>query len=100
MSEKAMLMLQHMRRQIVGQPGTRCVEVRRAAVSIGVDGGGERDALVDELLRAGHLQLYPAPSLAAHGLYKLTDRGIAAAEEADGSGPLREAPRDPRQPSS
>ncbi len=96
-----MLMLQHMRRQIVEQPGTRCVEVRRAAVSIGVDGGGgERDALVDELLRAGHLQRYPAPSLTAHGLYRLTDRGIAAAEKVDGSGPLREAPKDPRQPGS
>ena len=80
MSEKALAMLQHMRRQIVGQSGTRCVEVRRAAVSIGVDGGGgESEALVDELLRAGHLQRYPAPSLAAHGLYRLTDRGIAAA---------------------
>jgi hypothetical protein len=100
MSEKAMLMLQHMRRQIVGK-GTRCVEVHRAAGSIGVEvGGGERDALVDELLWAGHLQRYPAPSLAAHGLYRLTDRGIAAAEEADGSGPLWEVPRDPRQPGS
>jgi hypothetical protein len=51
-------------------------------------------------LRAGHLQRYPTPSLTAHGLYRLTDRGIAAAEEADGSGPLREAPRGPRQPGS
>jgi hypothetical protein len=47
-----------------------------------VDPGGiERDALVDELLRAGYIQPYPSPSLAAHGLYRLTDRGIAAAEE-------------------
>ncbi len=83
MSEKALAMLRHMRRQILGQI-TRCVEMRGAAVSIGVEpGGSERDGLVDELLRAGYIQSYPSPSLAAHGLYRLTALGISAADEAD-----------------
>jgi hypothetical protein len=81
MSEKALAMLKHMRRQIMGQPAPY-VAVRGAAVSIGVDPGGiERDRLVDELLQAGYIQSYPSPSLTAHGLYRLTDRGITAAEE-------------------
>jgi hypothetical protein len=37
--------------------------------------------LVDELLQAGYIQTYPSPSLTAHGLYRLTDRGIAATKE-------------------
>jgi hypothetical protein len=82
MSEKALGMLKHMRRQILRQPA-RYVVVRAAAVSIGVDpGGSECDGLVDELLQAGYIQSYPSPSLAAHGLYRLTDRGIGAAKEA------------------
>ena len=81
MSEKALAMLKHMRKQMLGQR-SRCVEVRGAAVSVGVDpGGSECDGLVDELLRDGHLQRYPAPSLTAHGLYRLTELGIAAADE-------------------
>jgi hypothetical protein len=89
MSDKALGMLKHMRRQIVGQPA-KYVEVRRAAISVGVDpGGSECDSLVEELLRGGHLQRYPSPSLTAHGLYRLTDRGIAAADEADSPAPLR-----------
>jgi hypothetical protein len=87
MSDKALGMLKHMRRQIVGQPAPY-VEVRRAAISIGVGpGGSECGGLVDELLQAGYLQ--PYPSLTAHGLYRLTDRGIAAADEADSPAPLR-----------
>src|SRR5215208_7294695 len=82
MSEEALRMLKHMRRQIVGQPAPY-VEVRRAAISIGVDpGGSECRALVDDLLRAGYLRRYPSPSLTAHGLYRLTDSGIVAADEA------------------
>jgi hypothetical protein len=82
MSEKALGMLKHMRRQIFGQPAPY-VEVRGAALSIGVDpGGSECDGLVDELLQAGYIRTYPSPSLTAHGLYRLTDRGIAAAKEA------------------
>ena len=82
MSEKALAMLKHMRRQILGQPAPY-VEVRGAAVSISVKpGGGECNGLVDELLRAGYLQRYPSPSLTAHGLYRLTDSGIVAADEA------------------
>ena len=93
-------MLKHMRRQILGQPAPY-VEVRAAAVSIGVDPGGiERDALVDELLQAEYIRSYPSASLTAHGLYRLTDRGISAADDAGSTGPLREAPRDPRQPGS
>jgi hypothetical protein len=89
MSDKALGMLKHMRRQIVGQPA-KYVEMRRAAISVGVDpGGSECDSLVEELLRGGHLQRYPSPSLTAHGLYRLTDRGIAAADEADSPAPLR-----------
>jgi hypothetical protein len=82
MSEKALGMLKHMRRQIFGQPAPY-VEVRGAALSIGVDpGGSECHGLVDELLQAGYIQIYPSPSLTAHGLYRLTDQGIAAAREA------------------
>jgi hypothetical protein len=33
-------------------------------------------------LRVGYLRSYPSPSLTAHGLYRLTDSGIAAADEA------------------
>ncbi len=81
MSDKALRMLKHMRRQIVRRT-ERYVAVREAAISVGVDpGGSECDSLVEELLRGGHLQRYPSPSLTAHGLYRLTDLGIAAADE-------------------
>jgi hypothetical protein len=81
MSDKAWGMSKHMRRQIFGHPAPY-VEVRGAAVSIGVDpGGSECDDLVDELLQAGYIQSYPSPSLTAHGLYRLTDRGIGASKE-------------------
>jgi hypothetical protein len=88
MSEQALRMLKHMRRQIVGQPAPYVVV--RAAISIGVDpGGSECGGLVDELLQAGCLQPYPSPSLTAHGLYRLTDSGISAADEANSPTPLR-----------
>jgi hypothetical protein len=78
MSEKAWQMLKHMRMQILRHPA-RYVVVRGAALSIGVDPvGSECDGLVDELLQAGYIQSYPSPSLTAHGLYRLTDQGIAA----------------------
>ena len=81
MSEKALGMLKHMRMQIFGHPAPY-VEVRGAAVSIGVDPvGSECHGLVYELLEAGYIQSYPSPSLTAHGLYRLTDRGIDAAKE-------------------
>ena len=81
MSEKVLAMLKHIRRQILGHPAPY-VEVRSAAISIGVDPGSiERDVLVDELLQAGYIQSYPSPSLTAHGLYRLTDRGIIVADE-------------------
>ena len=81
MSEKAWGMLKHMRRQIFGHPAPYVV-VRGAAISIGVvPDGSECDDLVDELLEAGYIQGYPSPSLTAHGLYRLTDRGIVAAKE-------------------
>ncbi len=89
MSEKALGMLKHMRGQIVRR-AERYVAVREAAISVGVDpGGSECDYLVEELLRGGHLQPYPSPSLAAHGLYRLTDSGISAADEADSPTPLQ-----------
>jgi hypothetical protein len=73
-----MRMLKHMRMQILRHPAPYVV-VQGAAVSIGVDPvGSECDRLVDELLQAGYIQTYPSPSLTAHGLYRLTDRGIAA----------------------
>jgi hypothetical protein len=81
MSEKALRMLKHMQRQILGQPAPY-VAVRGAAISAGVDpGGSECDGLVEELLRGGHIRRYPSPSLTEHGLYRLTDRGIAAGAE-------------------
>jgi hypothetical protein len=89
MSDKALRMLKHVRRQLVKRT-ERYVAVREAAISIGVDpGGSECHALVEELLRGGHLQRYPSPSLTAHGLYRLTDSGISAAAEADSPTPLR-----------
>ena len=89
MSEKALGMLKHMRKQILGHPAPYVV-VRGAAISIGVNpGGSECHALVEELLRGGHLQRYPSPTLTAHGLYRLTDSGISAADEADSPTPLR-----------
>ena len=82
MSNKALGILKHMRMQIFGHPAPY-VEVRGAALSIGVaPGGSECDGLVDELLEAGYIQTYPSPSLTAHGLYRMTERGIAAATEA------------------
>ena len=88
MSEMALRMLKHMRRQIFGHPAPYVV-VRGAAISMGVDpGGSECHALVDELLRDGHLQRYPSPSLTAHGLYRLTALGISAADETDTPGPI------------
>ncbi|HEX5915624.1 MAG TPA: hypothetical protein VFY54_21180, partial [Rubrobacter sp.] len=81
MSEKAWGMLKHMRMQILRHPAPYVV-LRGAAISIGVDpGGSECDDLVDELLQAGYIQSYPSPSLTAHGLYRLTDRGIGASKE-------------------
>ena len=81
MSEKAWGMLKHMRMQILRHPAPY-VAVRGAAISIGVNpGGSECDGLVDELLQAGYIRTYPSPSLTAHGLYRITDRGIAAAQE-------------------
>jgi DNA-binding PadR family transcriptional regulator len=62
--------------------GTRAASVWGAARSIGLmPEEGEFDALLKELLRDGYVETYPSPSLAAHGLYRLTDQGIAAAEE-------------------
>jgi hypothetical protein len=84
MSDKALLVLKHMRMQIrmQGLYGTRASSVWRAARTIGVKPEeGEFDTLLKELLRGGYIEPYPSPSLAAHGLYRLTDWGIAAAQE-------------------
>jgi hypothetical protein len=82
MGDAALEMLMHMRRQILGR-GAPYVQVRSAAISIGLDpSGSECRALVDELLRDGYLRRYPSPSLTAHGLYRLTDSGVVAADEA------------------
>ena len=92
MSEKALQMLKHMRRQarMQGLLGTRASSVWSAAHAIGVKPEeGEFDALLNELLRGGYVEPYPSPSLAAHGLYRLTDSGISAADEADSPTPLR-----------
>ena len=86
MSDKAWGMLKHMQKQILRHPAPYVV-VRGAAVSIGVDpGGGECDGLVDELLQARYIQSYASPSLTAHGLYRLTDQGIAASRETAAEG--------------
>jgi hypothetical protein len=82
MSDKAWGMLKHMQKQIFRHPAPYVV-VQGAALSIGVDpGGSECEDLVNELLQAGYIRTYPSPSLTAHGLYRMTDRGIAAAKEA------------------
>jgi hypothetical protein len=81
MSEMAWGMLKHMQNQILRHPAPYVV-VRGAAISIGVNpSGSECDGLVDELVQAGYIQCYPSPSLTAHGLYRLTDRGIVATKE-------------------
>ena len=86
MCDKALGMLRHMQKQIFGHPAPYVV-VRGAAFSIGVDPAGrECDGLVYELLEAGYIQSYPSPSLTAQGLYRLTDRGIAAKEAATQEG--------------
>ena len=85
--DEALGMLRHMRKQVLGNPAPY-VEVRAAAISVGLDPGGiECRALVDELLRAGYIRRYPSPSLTAHGLYRLTDSGVFAADEAHSPGP-------------
>jgi hypothetical protein len=92
MSEKALRMLKNMRVQIrmQGIQGTRAASVWGAAHSIGLKPEeGEFDALLKELLRGGYIEPYPSPSLALNGLYRLTDRGITAADEADSPTPLR-----------
>jgi len=62
--------------------GTRAASVWGAARSIGLKPEeGEFDALLKELLGGRYIAPYPSPSLAAHGLYRLSDRGIAAADE-------------------
>ena len=77
MGDEAFGMLRHMRKQVLGNPAPY-VEVRAAAISVGLDPGGiECRALVDELLRAGYIRRYPSASLTANGLYRLTDQGIA-----------------------
>ena len=82
MGDEALGMLRHMRRQVFGNPAPY-VEVRAAAISVGLDpGGSECRALVDELLQAGYIQRYPSPRLTANGLYRLTDSGVSAADEA------------------
>jgi hypothetical protein len=92
MGDDALEMLMHMRKQILGQPAPYVqvrVQVRSAAIGVGLDpGSSECRALVDELLRAGYLRRYPSPSLTANGLYRLTDRGIAAADAAASPGPI------------
>jgi hypothetical protein len=99
-SGKALLMLKHMRKQIEGQPA-RDVEGRSAAISAGVAPvESECASLVEDLLRGGYLQRYPSPRLTAHGLYRLTDSGIAAAEKANSPSPLRGAPKSRRPGSS
>ena len=81
MGDDAFGMLRHMRKQVLANPAPY-VEVRAAAISVGLDpGGSECRALVDELLRAGYIRRYPSPSLTEHGLYRLTDQGIDAAVE-------------------
>jgi hypothetical protein len=93
MREKALRMLRHMRMQIRMQilvQGTRAASVWGAARSIGLNPEeDEFDVLLKELLQGGCIGPYPSPSLAAHGLYRLTDQGIAAGDDADSSTPLR-----------
>jgi hypothetical protein len=99
-NEKALRMLMHMRRQLWMQ-GSRDVSVPNAALSIGVEPeGSEFDGLLEELLRGGYIQPYPSPSLTRHGLYRLNDSGIAAADGVDNPAPLRKAPKGPRQADS
>jgi hypothetical protein len=63
----------HMRKQILGNPAPY-VEVRAAAISVGLDpGGSECRALVDVLLRAGYLR-----GCADRRVANVSNRGEAA----------------------
>ena len=77
------------------------MSVRNAALSIGVKPEeSEFDGLLEELLRGGYIEPYPSPSLTAHGLYRLNDSEIAAADGVDNPTPLRKAPKGPREADS
>ncbi len=85
MSDKALRMLKHMRRQLRMQ-GTRDASVYTAGYSIGVKPEQrEFDVLLKELLWGGYIEPYASPSLAAHGIYRVTDRGIVEADQAKSS---------------
>src|SRR5829696_2002789 len=74
MSDKALGMLKHMRRQILEQTAPYVV-VRGAAISIGLDPrGSECHTQVEELLRRRHLQRYPSPALPRTGCTDLLIR--------------------------
>ena len=63
MSQKALTMLIHMRKQIFGQPAPY-VQVRGAALSIGVDPiGSECEELVDELILLTNIRAADPPRL-------------------------------------
>ncbi len=86
MSDQALGMLRHMRKQIWMQ-GTRDVSVPGAARSVGVQPEGREFAvLVEELLQGGYIEAYDSPSLTEHGLYRLNDSGITAVDQSE-SGP-------------
>lgn len=81
--EKTLRLLKAMREQIGESSASRDVSPVVAANCLGMDVGepAEFAACMDELLRADYLEPHPDVVLSARGRYRITFRGIAAAEE-------------------
>jgi hypothetical protein len=81
--EKTLRLLRAMREQIGERSASRDVSPVVAANCLGMDVGepAELAACMDELLRADYLEPHPDAVLSARGRYRITFRGIAAAEE-------------------
>jgi hypothetical protein len=81
--EKTLRLLKAMREQIGESSASRDVSPVVAANCLGMDVGepAEFAASIDELLRADYLEPHPDAVLSARGRYRITFRGIAAAEE-------------------
>ena len=82
MDEKTLKLLRAMREQVGDSSASRDVCPVAAANSLGMDAEAPSEfaARVDELLQADYLERHPDCILSAQGRYRITFRGIAAAE--------------------
>lgn len=83
MDEKTLQLLKAMREQIGASSASRDVYPVAAASRLGIDPEmpSEFAARMDELLQADYLEQHPDAVLSAQGRYRITFKGIAAAEE-------------------